>query len=151
MKIIVTGINCSGNTYTAKVLSDELSISSFALDDIYLASNTSRIGNLSSNDYRNKIRAEILKSESWIVEGRYLSWTTKLYSKADVVIVLKPNRLQMIIRLFKRFISQSEKEPAAHLLIYIKSIITYPKVWLPNLERVIYESDTKSVSVSSAR
>ncbi|WP_373457862.1 hypothetical protein [Paenibacillus wynnii] len=46
---------------------------------------------------------EILSMDSWIVEGAQYSWGTESFKKADIIFILKPNKLTRNYRVVRRF------------------------------------------------
>ncbi|GGO01106.1 DNA topology modulation protein FlaR [Saccharibacillus kuerlensis] len=58
--------------------------------------------------YPTKIRDsklnEILHRESWIIEGVHHKWGHESFKRADLIYIIKPNKIQRDYRVIRRFI-----------------------------------------------
>ena len=135
MRIFVTGYNCSGKTHTAAVLAQALDVTSAGLDGILFADERAEVRN--AEETRDAELASVIAEPNWIVEGRFLSWTESVRRSADLIICMKPSRLQMICRLVRRFAKLEPREPIANLLQYAISILRCTREWYPHFEREV--------------
>ena len=88
MKIHIIGCSGSGKTYLAKHLSKKYNIPQFDLDDIQWDNTTDAYGVKMPIDKRNVLFEEILKNDSWIIEGVYYAWVGQSFKDADIIYVL---------------------------------------------------------------
>ena len=76
-RIRIIGCSGSGKTYFSKSLSNQYNIIPYDLDDI-VWDNFSYYGIKKSYDTRNNLLNDILKNDSWIIEGVYYKkWVKK--------------------------------------------------------------------------
>lgn len=101
MKIHLVGGCASGKTYIAKVMSAELGIPSFALDDLMW---TEQDGKKYPDHVRDQSLLAILAQDDWIIEGVYHKWVFSSFEQADVIFVIQPPLFVRHYRTVKRFI-----------------------------------------------
>ena len=77
MKIHIIGCSGSGKTYLAKALSEKYNTPHFDLDDIQWDNNAGGYGVKMPLENRTELLNDILKNESWIIEGVYYAWVGK--------------------------------------------------------------------------
>ncbi|MDQ0196877.1 adenylate kinase family enzyme [Paenibacillus wynnii] len=91
----------SGKSFIAKELSKKYNIKGYELDNL--------VWDRSAENLRFPIEVreakldEILSMDSWIVEGAQYSWGTESFKKADIIFILKPNKLTRNYRVVRRF------------------------------------------------
>ena len=106
MKIHIIGCSGSGKTYLAKALSEKYNTPHFDLDDIQWDNNAGGYGVKMPLEKRTELLNDILKNESWIIEGVYYAWVGKCFEDADKIYVLDiPKRVykyRIITRTIKR-------------------------------------------------
>jgi hypothetical protein len=56
--------------------------------------------------YRNNALDNILKEESWIVEGVYYRWVAQAFKDADLIIILTTSKWIRHLRISRRFIKR---------------------------------------------
>ena len=88
MKIHIIGCSGSGKTYLAKALSEKYNVPHFDLDDIQWNNNADGYGVKMPIEKRTSLLNDILKNESWIIEGVYYAWVGKCFEDADKIYVL---------------------------------------------------------------
>jgi len=103
-KIHILGGPGAGKTYLSKKLSKKLHIKSYNLDKIVWDKKSHYFDKQIPKKQRDKKLANILKNESWIIEGVYYEWLLKSFRKADLIIILKPHVFLRNLQIIKRFI-----------------------------------------------
>jgi len=106
VKIHIIGGPGSGKSYASKKLSDLLKIKYFDLDDLYYDNKAKSYGQMTPEKIRGKKLKDILKEESWIIEGVYFYWLSSSFSDADHIIILTPNAFVRNFRIIKRFVKR---------------------------------------------
>lgn len=91
----------------AHFLGTEFGIPYYALDDLFIdyAKITKNTVPMYSLQKREKAIHNILKKDSWVVEGIYI--VDEIFSKADVIILVKHNFFRVLIWQWKRLLSDS--------------------------------------------
>ena len=106
MKIHIIGCSGSGKTYLAKALSKKYNIPHFDLDDIQWNNNADGYGVKMPIEKRTALLNDILKNESWIIEGVYYAWVGKCFEDADKIYVLDIPKRIYTYRIIKRTIKR---------------------------------------------
>lgn len=106
MKIHIIGGPASGKTFTAKKLSKLLKIPYYELDKVFWDDNDTNYTLKASEKKRSSKLNEILKNDSWIIEGAYYKWVEKSFETADKIIILAPSTLLRHKRLIVRYIQR---------------------------------------------
>lgn len=104
MKIHIIGCSGSGKTYLAKALSEKYNIPHFDLDDIQWDNNADGYGVKMPIEKRTALLNDILKNNSWIIEGVYYAWVGKCFEDADKIYVLDTPKRVYTYRIIKRTI-----------------------------------------------
>ena len=102
MKIHIIGCSGSGKTYLAKALSDKYNMPHFDLDDIQWDNNADGYGVKMPIEKRAELLNNILKNDSWIIEGVYYAWVGKCFEDADKIYVLDVPKRVYTYRIIKR-------------------------------------------------
>lgn len=103
-KIHIIGGPGSGKTYLGKKLSQNLKIKHMDLDDLHWNNSPDNYDIKRNTQERNQKLTNILKNNSWIIEGVYYKWTENSFNQSDLIIILKPHALICNLRIIKRFI-----------------------------------------------
>ena len=106
MKIHIIGCSGSGKTYLAKALSEKYNVPHFDLDDIQWNNNADGYGVKMPIEKRTALLNDILKNESWIIEGVYYAWVGKCFEDADKIYVLDIPKRVYTYRIIKRTIKR---------------------------------------------
>lgn len=106
MKIHITGCSGSGKTYLAKALSEKYNVPHFDLDDIQWDNNADGYGIKMPIEKRTALLNDILKNDSWIIEGVYYAWVGKCFEDADKIYVLDIPKRIYTYRIIKRTIKR---------------------------------------------
>ncbi|MGO4348446.1 hypothetical protein AB4Z45_23430 [Paenibacillus sp. MCAF9] len=85
------------------MLSQEINIPHYDLDDIFWENDADVYGVKASEELRDQKLIEIVNQDSWIVEGVYRSWVEPSFSTADKIIVLMPSLSVQEARIWKRY------------------------------------------------
>ena len=102
MKIRIIGCSGSGKTYLAKKLSEKYNIPNFDLDDIQWDNSADGYGVKMPIEKRAELLNNILKNDSWIIEGVYYAWVGKCFEVADKIYVLDVPKRVYTYRIIKR-------------------------------------------------
>ena len=102
MKIHIIGCSGSGKTYLAKALSEKYNVPHFDLDDIQWDNNADGYGVKMPIEKRAELLNNILKNDSWIIEGVYYAWVGKCFEDADKIYVLDVPKRVYTYRIIKR-------------------------------------------------
>lgn len=106
MKIHIIGCSGSGKTYLAKALSKKYNIPHFDLDDIQWDNNADGYGIKMPIEKRTELLNNILRNDSWIIEGVYYAWVGKCFEDADKIYVLDIPKRVYTYRIIKRTIKR---------------------------------------------
>jgi adenylate kinase family enzyme len=106
MKIHIIGCSGSGKTYLAKALSEKYNIPHYDLDDIQWDNNSDGYGVKMPIGKRTELLNDILKNDSWIIEGVYYAWVDDCFRYADKVYVLDMPKRIYTYRIIKRTIKR---------------------------------------------
>lgn len=102
MKILIIGPCGSGKSYIARQLSQKYGIPYYELDN--LVWDRSEESLKYPVEVRDSMLDDIVKEDSWIVEGVHYKWGHMSFERADYIFVLKPNRLARELRVIGRFV-----------------------------------------------
>ena len=94
-RIVIFGNGCSGKT----TLSKNINLPRYHLDEIYWSLRSFKH---SPTGYYRKKHNDILKKDSWVIEGTPDLYFEKRQNRADLIIFLDTNRFVCIYRLIKR-------------------------------------------------
>lgn len=104
-KIHIIGSIGSGKTTLAKMISEQLNVPHFELDNVVWIRLAS--GDKKRTDYdRDLYLQEIVNTQSWIIEGVHHKWISKSLEEADQIIFLDISLLKRRWRIIHRFIKQ---------------------------------------------
>ena len=106
MKIHIIGCSGSGKTFLAKALSEKYTFQHFDLDDIQWDNNAAGYGVKMPIEKRTELLNNILKNDSWIIEGVYYAWVGKCFEDADKIYVLDIPKRVYTYRIIKRTIKR---------------------------------------------
>lgn len=136
-KIHLVGGCASGKTFVAGMMSAELGIPSFALDDLVW---TQQEGEKNPDHVRDQSLLAIVAQEHWIIEGVYHKWVHPSFEQADVIFVIQPPLFVRQFRTVKRFIKarlglapMEYKQSFKDLSRMLRWNIKYEKVNLPEI------------------
>lgn len=103
IKIHILGGAGTGKSFIANKLSKLLNIPHYDLDDIFWDNSVKHYGIKAPQISRDQKLEEIIKQNSWIIEGVYISWLEPSFSVADKVFVLVPSVEIQENRIWDRF------------------------------------------------
>lgn len=104
-KIVIIGSGGSGKSTLAKQLGEKLKLKVYHLDALFWKANW--VG-VSKND-QIKIQNDLVKEESWIIDGNYGGTMDLRLKAADTIIFLDINRWICMFRIFKRLLKYRNK------------------------------------------
>ena len=99
-KIAIIGSGGAGKSTLARQLSKKLAIEVYHLDALFWQPNWV----LSSRERQREIQTDLVKKESWIIDGNYGSTFDIRLSAADTIVFLDIHRVICLYRAFKRMI-----------------------------------------------
>lgn len=99
-KIAIIGSGGAGKSTLARQLSKTLAIEVYHLDALFWQPNWV----LSSRERQREIQTDLVKKESWIIDGNYGSTFDIRLSAADTIVFLDIHRVICLYRAFKRMI-----------------------------------------------
>lgn len=133
-KIIILGGPGSGKSVLAYNLGEELNIKSYYLDAMHYK--------YADKDERNEQILDILKTDSWVIDGTYTSTLAERMKQADVIIYLDYSTFAHLKGVICRSIKNNGKEKKEipglkEKLEFDVLKITYN--WNRNRRKIIYE------------
>ncbi|PEY40398.1 DNA topology modulation protein FlaR [Bacillus cereus] len=112
-KIHIIGSVGSGKTTLARVLSSQLNIPYYELDNVVWR--RTKNGDVRNTlEERDEQLSNIIHSDAWIVEGAHHKWVSQSFQNAELIIFLDVSVAKRVSRIIKRFILQSLKLEAAN-------------------------------------
>ena len=148
MKYHIIGGAGSGKTVLAAKLSKKLNIKVYSLDEINWIKGG--FASKTTMQYKQNKIDKICLEDSYITEGIYYDWVSKLYDDVDKIIVLKTSVYLQKFRTLRRFVKRKlkieksdRKENLSKILNLIKRNKEYNK---NNMERVFKYIDEKNQS-----
>ena len=156
MKIHIIGCSGCGKTYLAKQLSEKYGIPSFDLDNIFW-DNAAGYSVKVPPEKRAELLENILKNDSWIIEGVYFSWCGRCFEDADKIYVLDMPKYLYKFRIIKRMVKRKlglekgKKETLKSVYNLLKWTDTFQTQNMPKLKEMLAEYEDKTVWVSSAK
>lgn len=102
MKIRIIGGCGSGKTYIAQLISVNLGIPHIQTDNlVWNRSNNTKY----PDEVRDRLLAEVLRSEAWIIEGVHYRWGYNSFQEADYIFIIRNHWLTQDLRTIKRFVA----------------------------------------------
>ena len=151
MKIHIIGGPGSGKTYLAEKLSKELGIRHYDLDELQWDNRSDSYGVKREPDERDRLLADVLKKNDWIIEGVYYAWCQQCFSDADKIYVLSVPRYKYRYRISRRFIrrklglEQGKKETLKSLSQLLKWADKYQQVNLVEIRKLLMPYSDKVI------
>ncbi|WP_339317185.1 AAA family ATPase [Paenibacillus sp. FSL R10-2734] len=102
MRIRIIGACGSGKSYIARELSEKFGVDYYETDNL--------VWDRSGENLRYSVEArdaqleEILDKPSWILEGAHYKWGQESFKRADLIVILNPNKVIRDLRVITRFI-----------------------------------------------
>lgn len=153
-KIHIIGGPGSGKSYMANLISNQIHIKSYSLDDIFWDNSSKTFGIKADAKTRDMKLKRILLNDCWIIEGVYYEWLGESFDKADVIIVIKTNVYIRDWRIIKRYLKRklglipgNKKETLKGLVKLIKWNHNYDKKNMVEAEKMIDKFDYKKVII----
>jgi len=157
MKIHIIGCSGSGKTYLAGALSEKYNIPHFDLDDIQWDNNADVYGVKMPVEKRTALLNDILKNDSWIIEGVYYAWVGKCFEDADKIYVLDIPKRVYTYRIIKRAIKRKlgfekgKKETLKSVYNLLKWTDTFQKKNMVEIRKILMKYTSKTVWLKSKR
>lgn len=157
MKIHIIGCSGSGKTYLAKELSEKYNIPHFDLDDIQWDNNADGYGVKMPIEKRTELLNDILKNDSWIIEGVYYAWVGKCFEDADKIYVLDMPKRVYTYRIIKRTIKRKlglekgKKETLKSVYKLLKWTDTFQNKSMPEIRKILSAYPKKTVWVRNRK
>ena len=143
MKIHIIGGPGSGKTYLAEKLSKELGIQHYDLDELQWDNQSDSYGVKREPDERDRLLADVLNKNDWIIEGVYYAWCKQCFADADMIYVLSVPRYKYRYRIIRRFVrrklglEQGKKETLRSLSQLLKWADKYQQVNLVEIRKLL--------------
>ena len=104
-KVVIIGSGGSGKSTFAKKLSEKINIKVYHLDALFWKPNWVGV----PKDEQAKVQNDLVKTESWIIDGNYGGTMDIRLNAADTIIFLDIPRTICVYRAFKRMIQYRNK------------------------------------------
>ena len=143
MKIHIIGGPGSGKTYLAEKLSKELGIQHYDLDELQWDNQSDSYGVKREPDERDRLLADVLNKNDWIIEGVYYAWCKQCFADADMIYVLSVPRYKYRYRIIRRFVRRKlglelgKKETLRSLSQLLKWADKYQQVNLVEIRKLL--------------
>lgn len=157
MKIHIIGCSGSGKTYLAKALSEKYNVPHFDLDDIQWDNNADGYGVKMPIEKRTALLNDILKNDSWIIEGVYYAWVGKCFEDADKIYVLDTPKRVYTYRIIKRTIrrklglEKGKKETFKSVYNLLKWTETFQNKSMVEIRKIINSYPEKTVWLNNCK
>ena len=140
-KVVIIGSGGAGKSTLARQLSEKLSIDVYHLDKLFWQPNWV----LSSRERQREIQSNLVKMESWIIDGNYGSTFDIRLPAADTIIFLDIPRVICVYRAFKRVLQYRNRTrpdmgegcKERFDLEFFKWIWDFPKKRRPELIKIL--------------
>jgi len=117
-RISIVGNSGSGKSTLARALADKLSVSLLELDSLAHQAGWEM---MASEEMRERVKAFLAANDAWVIDGNYGAVIDLIWSEADRVVWLDPERAEMMRALLGRT---------------VKRILRRTTLWNGNRERV---------------
>lgn len=104
MKIRIIGGPGSGKTTLAAELSGLFGVPHYDLDELQWDNASGAYGIKRTPEERDRMLAEILGRDEWIIEGVYYAWCRRSFEEADRIYLLRVPRRTYRRRIIRRFL-----------------------------------------------
>ena len=157
MKIHIIGCSGSGKTYLAKALSEKYNIPHFDLDNIQWDNNTATYGVKMPIEKRTALLNDILRNDSWIIEGVYYAWVGKCFEDADKIYVLDIPKRVYTYRIIKRAIKRKlgfekgKKETLKSVYNLLKWTDTFQNKSMVEIRKILNSYPEKTVWLNNCK
>lgn len=127
IKIRIIGACGSGKSYIAKELSKKYGVDCYETDNL--------VWDRSAENLRYSVEArdaqlqEILNKTSWILEGAHYKWGYESFEKADLIVILSPNKVLRDCRVITRFMKTRMGWEQANYKQSFKNLLEMIRVW----------------------
>lgn len=140
-RIHIIGSIGSGKTTLARILSNQLIIPYYELDNVvWKRLDTGDIRR--TEQERDDYLSSIITSESWIIEGVHHKWVSPSFQNADVILFIDTNLSTRRFRIIKRFLKQTigiEKANYKPTLKIFKDLYNYNTVFEYKSKQEIFD------------
>ena len=110
-RIIVAGVSGSGKTYTAKAISESLSIAHFDLDNYYWESGWKE----KNRQKFNEIVSNLTSNDAWVISGNFSNIEMPIFERCDHIIWLDYSIFRCLAQSFTRSVRRIiKKEPCCN-------------------------------------
>ena len=157
MKIHIIGCSGSGKTYLAKALSEKYNITHFDLDDIQWDNTAEGYGVKMPIEKRTELLNNILKNDSWIIEGVYYAWVGKCFEDADKIYVLDIPKRVYTYRIIKRAIkrklglAKGKKETLKSVYNLLKWTDTFKNINMVEIRKILSNYTQKTMWIKNRK
>jgi len=127
LKIRIIGPCGSGKTYIAKELSRKYNTPYYELDN--LVWNRTEVQRRNPVEVRDALLMDILRQDSWIIEGVHYKWGMDSFRQADIIVIIKPNKLTTQYRVVRRFIRTRLRVESSNYKQTLHNLYTMLFVW----------------------
>ncbi|MBY9080227.1 hypothetical protein KIH86_02555 [Paenibacillus sp. HN-1] len=132
MKIRIIGGCGSGKTYIAQLISAKLGIPHIQTDNL--------VWNRANNtkypvEERDRLLAEVLRNEAWIIEGVHYKWGYNSFQEADYILIIRNHRLIQDWRTIKRFVKTRLGLEASNYTQRLNNLFVMLFIWNRNFRR----------------
>ena len=154
MKLFIIGAAGSGKTTLARRIGGLLRLEMTNLDDLFWVNNGKNYGVKRPEPERDALFREVLRRESWIIEGAYVEWPRQGIDEADTILYLDIGipelRRRVVLRFIKRKLGKDNENKIENLRS-LWDLLAWNKKQVPKIRSCVRRLQTERKNVIVAR
>lgn len=150
MKLFIIGASGSGKTTLAMRLGLEMKVAVTKLDDLFWSNGKEAYGRRREKGERDGLFRARLNEESWIIEGAYCEWPREGFDRADCVIYMDIEDMELVRRILKRFIRRKiglEQTEKKETFKGLRELLVWNKNQVKEIRRVVMRLEKQGKEV----
>ena len=154
LKLFIIGAAGSGKTTLARRIGRLLGLEMTNLDDLFWVNNGKNYGVKRPESERDALFRDVLRKESWIIEGAYVEWPGQGFDEADTILYLDIGISELRRRIVLRFIKRKlgkDRENKIENLRSLLDLLAWNKKQIPKIESCVRRLQTERKNVIVAR